>query len=134
MTGFQDVSGAFQASSGSLSAVLSGTQSLFGISSDLMKYVQMAAAAASLMSGVASGYQVLMSVVEAKNTIAAAKAAALTAANATNPIGWGKIALAAAAFSAAAVVTAGIMEYTLKGDTESTVGRSNIVSSIEGMT
>ena len=133
MSNFQESANGMTSAAGSISAIVSGANSLFGVSNDVMKYAQTAASAASLITGLASGYQALLAVKEITATLGASKAVALTAANATNPIGWGKIAIAVTAFTAAAVITEELLNYTIKGDTETAIGRSGIISAIGGL-
>ncbi|MFA6728837.1 MAG: hypothetical protein WCS17_11595 [Prevotella sp.] len=132
MSNFQESATGMTSASGSISAIVSGANNLFGISNEIMKYAQIASSAASMISGIATGYQALLAVQEINATLGSIKATALTAENATNPIGWAKIAIAVTAFTAAAIVTEELMNYTIKGDTETAIGRSGIISAIGG--
>lgn len=84
---------------------------------ELADSTQRAADALDVMAGamqIVSGIATIMTTLNAK---AAAQAVAGTAANATNPIGWGKIAIALAAAGVAAAVTYPLVRnYTLKAD------------------
>lgn len=84
---------------------------------ELADSTQRAADALDVMAGsmqIVSGIAAIMTALNAK---AAAQAVAGAAVNASNPIGWGKIAIALAAAGVAAAVTYPLVRsYTLKAD------------------
>jgi len=71
---------------------------------------------------------------ESRKLKLAAEAAALTAVNATNPVGWGKIALATAVAATAGVAIAAVVNNIRLGpfDLSTPQGRYDAVSAVEG--
>ena len=108
--------------SGSVRQITHGMQSLGLIHDDTEKALMMVSGALQVVVGGATIARSVQSLVAIKTASEAVAAGIETAANATNPIGWGKIALATAM---AGVVSVGVYAAVtrIRADLSTPIGR-----------
>ncbi|MFA7167364.1 MAG: hypothetical protein WC096_00530 [Sphaerochaetaceae bacterium] len=126
MTNFMAASGAFTEASGISGQISGGLDTVLGLSDTTLKYVTMTAGIAQLVGGVQAGWAAYASIMEARNTKAAAEAAALTATVAADPLTVWMVGVAGAAVAVGAAVTYSLMDYKIKADTSSAADRGRI--------
>lgn len=115
-----------------VNSITSGVSS-FGIVSDEGQALMMKAGAAlQMMSGAVSMISVATALMELRNKVATAQAAVLTAAaTAGGPATWVNIAIATGAAVTASAAIYGLL--TIRGDTETSIGRAMIGAKLEGV-
>lgn len=118
--------------SNGLNAFTSSMSSFGVVSDEGQALMQKAALALQMMSGAVSMISVATALVEARNKLATAEAVALTAAaTAGGPVTWGNIAIATGAAVTASAAIYGLL--TIRGDTETSIGRAMIGARLEGV-
>ena len=119
----------------SLNRVITPMRSLGLISDDTAKYMQITTSMMQMGVGAVGIWRLGQDLLEARAKFEERKAVALTAANSTNPIGWGKIAFATSVSAAVGFTLAAVAEKIDLGsfDLSTNIGRNAAVDAVRGV-